>query len=113
VVNFIGHAAPRIAPVLARARIEIPASIRQFYAGEKVRSSQGRRSQELAWRKAHTDYLRQAFLGQWVVLEGDRIVASGPDPVEVVKRARTLGIRSPYIFRVEGQARPRTSSLGL
>jgi len=112
-VEFIGHAVPRIASALGRARLEVPASIYQSLAGEIIRSPQGRRSRELAWRQANTDYLRRAFLGQWVVLEGARIIASGPDPVEVVKTARRLGIRSPYIFRVEGRVRPRTSSLGL
>ncbi len=108
-VELIGYPAM----VAVRERFELPASIYQSFAGETVPSTQGRRSRELVWRKAHTDYLREVFLGQWIVLEGDQIIASSPDPAEVVKTARRRGIRSPYVFRVEGRPRPRTSSLGL
>ena len=60
----------------------------------------GRRSRELAWRRTHRETL-QTFAGQWVVLEGEEIVAHGEDPVRVVTEARAKGIRVPYIFYVE------------
>ena len=62
--------------------------------------SPGHRSQELEWRRSHADVLR-AFAGQWVVLEGEDIVASGNDPARVVAEARARGIQVPYLFRVE------------
>jgi hypothetical protein len=43
----------------------------------------------------------QQFAGQWVVLEGEKIVAHGNDPLQVVTEARAKGVQVPYIFRVE------------
>lgn len=59
-----------------------------------------RRARELAWRRAHEDEL-QAYAGQWVVLEGEEIIAHGEDPVSVVERARSQGVHVPYVFYVE------------
>jgi hypothetical protein len=42
----------------------------------------------------------RSFAGQWVVLEGEAIVAHGKDPQQVVVEARAKGIRVPYIFYV-------------
>ena len=60
----------------------------------------GRRDAELRWRRAHRQTLR-AYLGQWVVLEGQQIVAFGPSLADVVIRAREAGVAVPYVFRVE------------
>ena len=59
----------------------------------------GYRSQELDWRQAHGEVLRN-YSGQWIVLEGEEIVAHGKDPCRVVAQARAKGIRIPYIFYV-------------
>lgn len=60
------------------------------------------RSRELEWRRTHGETLR-TFPGQWIVLEGEEIIAHGRDPVELVSEARRRGIRVPYIFFVETQ----------
>jgi Family of unknown function (DUF5678) len=60
----------------------------------------GHRSRELEWCRTHTEVLRQ-FAGQWIVLEGEEIVAHRDDPLQVVAEARAKGIRVPYIFYVE------------
>jgi hypothetical protein len=57
------------------------------------------RARELEWRRTHREVLRN-FAGQWVVLEGEEIVAHGKDPQQVVVEARAKGIRVPYIFYV-------------
>lgn len=57
------------------------------------------RSQELDWRQAHGEVLRN-YSGQWIVLEAEEIVAHGTDPQRVVTQARAKGIRVPYIFYV-------------
>lgn len=59
----------------------------------------GHRTRELEWRRTHGEVLRN-FAGQWVVLEGEEIVAHGKDPQQVVVEARAKGIRVPYIFYV-------------
>jgi hypothetical protein len=60
----------------------------------------GHRSRELEWCRTHTEVLRQ-FAGQWVVLEGEEIIAHGEDPLLVVAEARAKGIQVPYVFYIE------------
>ena len=69
------------------------------------------RHREHEWRRLHRDELSK-LEGQWVVLEGDKIVAHGEDPVRLVERARTKGIEEPYVFRVE-RTEPDVVRIGL
>ncbi len=59
----------------------------------------GHRIRELEWRRTHREALCR-FAGQWVVLEGEEIVAHGTDPQQVVIDARAQGVRIPYIFYI-------------
>jgi hypothetical protein len=61
---------------------------------------QSRRSTEIGWRRAHPEELRRYF-GEWVALEGRRIVAHGTSLAQVVREARIEGIAIPYVFRVD------------
>lgn len=74
-------------------------------------SVQGFRERELEWRRTHAASLKQ-FENQWVVLEGEEIVAYGSDPVQVIREAKAKGIRKPYIFFVE-QKRENVITIGL
>lgn len=58
------------------------------------------RSREHAWRLENQDMLRRVS-GEWVVLEGDRLIAHGSDPARLVAEAKAEGIRVPYVFFVE------------
>jgi hypothetical protein len=58
------------------------------------------RNRELEWRRTHPEIL-QSFENEWVVLEGEEIIAHGPNPMEVVTKARAEGIKTPYVFYVE------------
>lgn len=60
----------------------------------------GHRSREVAFQEAHPEVLRP-FAGQWVVLEGETIIAHGDDPARVVSDARSKGVRIPYVLFVE------------
>jgi hypothetical protein len=60
--------------------------------------------QERAWVEAHRD----EYLGQWVAVECDRLVAHGTSPREVYLAARDAGIEVPYIVRVENPQEPFT-----
>ncbi|MBI3799406.1 MAG: hypothetical protein HY268_20870 [Deltaproteobacteria bacterium] len=62
------------------------------------------RGHEQEWRRTHREIL-QTFAGEWVVLEGEKIVAHGGDPVQVVAEARTQGVKVPYLFYVEAADR--------
>lgn len=70
-----------------------------------------RRQRELAWRAANRDLL-QRYAGQWVVLEGDQIVAHGRRMAPVVEQARSRGVPVPYVFYVE-EARHDVVAVGL
>ena len=55
------------------------------------------RAEETAWIDRHRD----EYLGQWVAIEGDTLIAHGPNPREVYLAAREAGITAPFIERVE------------
>jgi hypothetical protein len=56
-----------------------------------------RREHAQRWLGEHRD----EYLGQWVALEGDRLLASGPDGRAVYEAARSAGVRAPLVTRVE------------
>jgi Family of unknown function (DUF5678) len=55
---------------------------------------------EHAWIEKH----RNEYLGQWVALEGDNLIAHGSNPRQVYLAARAAGIAVPYVERVEKRA---------
>ena len=55
------------------------------------------RAEESAWIDRHRD----EYLGQWVAIEGDTLIAHGANPREVYLAARAAGIAAPFIERVE------------
>jgi hypothetical protein len=50
----------------------------------------------LRWLDQH----RQAYLGQWVCLDGETLVSSGEDARQVYKEAKAKGIAIPFIQQV-------------
>ena len=70
------------------------------YGGFMAQPVLGRRHIETEWRKTHGHEL-QGLAGQWVVLEGERIIAHAVSIGEAVQRARAVGVAVPYVFRVE------------
>lgn len=52
---------------------------------------------EQYWLDEHRD----EYQGQWVALEGDRLLASGADGRAVYEAARAAGVRAPLVTRVE------------
>jgi len=55
------------------------------------------RSRELHWLDDH----RKEYAGQWVALDGYRLIASGPNPKEVFAAARKSGVPHPLFHWVE------------
>jgi len=89
-------------PLSTRAgeSIEIAIPDRIPSAGRTLRSV-GHRRVEQAWRRSHQNVLLHDYPGQWVVLEGEKIVAHGEDPVRLVELAREAGVEVPYVFYVD------------
>jgi hypothetical protein len=54
------------------------------------------RSAEMTWA-SHPD---AQFIGKWVVLQGDRVVASGSDPKQIYEDVRANGDSSPFLIFV-------------
>src|SRR5438552_3631012 len=52
------------------------------------------------WVERHRDQ----YLGQWVALEGDRLIAHGANAREVYLAARQAGNASPYIVHITPKA---------
>jgi hypothetical protein len=48
------------------------------------------------WIAAH----RAEYLGQWVALEGDRLISHGPDALQVDAAARAAGVAAPFVVRI-------------
>lgn len=55
------------------------------------------RAREFKWLKENW----QAYLGQWVCLEGDQLVGSGNDPKRIFAQATAAGIQTPFMVRVQ------------
>lgn len=79
-VNLIAHLAMIGMP---RASASLPA--------------RGLRERELGWRRTHAETLRQ-FENEWVVLEGEDIIAHGADAAQVIREAKSRGIKTPTFF---------------
>lgn len=60
------------------------------------------RSRELAWLAEHED----EYAGQWVFLDGDRLVAQGNDPLRFREIANAEGIEVPFIVHVKEDRGP-------
>jgi hypothetical protein len=52
---------------------------------------------ERAWIESHRD----EYLGQWVALDGDRLIAHGPEARQVYQEARAAGVEVPYVERIK------------
>jgi uncharacterized protein DUF5678 len=66
---------------------------------ERVSKQQGPtngESKELRWLKEH----RHEYMGQWVALDGDRLVAHGTNAREVFQAAREAGVKVPFIEQI-------------
>jgi hypothetical protein len=40
------------------------------------------------------------MLGQWVAVEGDRLIAADPDALKVYAAAKAEGIQSPFLVHI-------------
>src|SRR5262245_49173196 len=57
------------------------------------------RKREMRWLAEH----EAEYAGQWVALEGDRLLSHGSDPHQVRAEARSQGVASPFVVFAEDQ----------
>jgi hypothetical protein len=84
---------------------ELPApereKVRQWLENRRPANGEGqagsgngaRAEKSLRWLREN----RQKFLGQWVALEGDRLISSGRTASEVYAKAKADGVRVPFV----------------
>ncbi len=46
---------------------------------------------------------RPKYLGQWVALDGDRLIASGQTAKEVYSKAKAEGVKMPFVDLVQDE----------
>src|SRR6267378_3907598 len=92
--------------ILDEARSLSPAEklkLRQALDRElKQTASPQSRAIEGNWVERHRD----EYLGQWVAIEGDTVIAHGPNAREVYLAACEAGIAAPYIIHITPQGDP-------
>ena len=60
------------------------------------------RSRETAWITEH----QAEYAGQWVLLDGNRLIAHGDDPLSFKPIVRAERIETPFIVRVPKETGP-------
>ena len=67
------------------------------------------RSREDVWLEKHRD----EYDGQWVALDGDKLIVADADGKEFARKARESGLNGLFLIFVEGRNRPRFISGGV
>ena len=60
------------------------------------------RSREMAWIAEH----QEEYAGQWVALDGDRLIAHGDDPMLFKEKVRAAGIDRPLLMHIPKETGP-------
>jgi hypothetical protein len=60
------------------------------------------RSREMAWLKEH----QHEYAGQWVALDGDRLIAASPNRLEISTAVKADGASLPLIHRIASPDEP-------
>ncbi len=78
--------------------------IRQWLEDKGATNGEGQGSQAQANRSAKSlrwlHENREKYSGQWVALDGDRLIASGATAKEVYSKAKAEGVEIPFVERV-------------
>lgn len=94
-----------------RARKKSVVSKPAKLAGNGVSSPYGDRIVEMEWVNKHPEKLRP-YAGEYVVVEGTRVVAHSPDAAEAIRTAKRRGVVIPFILFLE-KPDPNSIRIGL
>src|SRR5688572_1882537 len=79
--------------------------IRQWLEEKGAKNGEGHGSQAHVNRSAKSlrwlDQNRQEYFGQWVALDGDRLIASGLTAKEVYSKAKAESVETPFVELVK------------
>ena len=75
---------------------------KQKVLSEKEARKAGLKNEQEKFRLAMNwlDENRQKYLGQWVCLDGDRLIAHGTDAVKLYKEAKEKGVEVPFVEHI-------------
>jgi len=65
---------------------------KRYFSGEK----------EMEWLRQHS----KEYEGEYVVLDGDRLVAHGKDGREALRQARSTGLEAPFVSHIPPSDEP-------
>lgn len=75
------------------------ASVAEPLTWEVKRPVAPSRQREIEWLSINIEKLH-VYQGNWIALEGDKIVAWGLDEIDVETQAKMKGVKAPLLFRV-------------
>jgi len=61
--------------------------------GDSSQANSDRSAKSLRWLYEN----REKYAGQWVALDGDRLIANGPTAREVYSKAKAEGVEIPFV----------------
>lgn len=67
--------------------------------GQATDGNQARTNSALEWIEAHRD----EYIGQWVALDGNELLANGEDARTVADVARSKGCERPFLARIKAK----------
>lgn len=83
-------------------RAELIRKLEHEFSEDAANKPTARRDRERAWVDAHRD----EYIGQWIALEGDRLITHGKDSRAVYLAAREAGIEVPFMAHVDPVEEP-------
>lgn len=85
-------------PEMSHDELEkIHAMTERLLAKERAEdANQVRTNAALEWIELHQD----EYMGQWVALDGDKLLANGEDARTVADAARSMGCERPFLARI-------------
>lgn len=86
----------RTLPRAEREKIRRTLETEKMAQDARVQEDIGQYKLSRKWIEEHNE----EFLGQWVCLEGDKLIAHDADALEVNRQARAAGIESPFIVQM-------------
>ena len=61
-------------------------------------------SKENKWLKEN----QHKYIGKWIVLDGDKLIGAGDDPIPFAAKARANGVKIPFVQFIEDDSVPFT-----
>ena len=61
------------------------------------------RAEEMRWLWDHEKELNENYPGEWLALDGPRLVAHGRDLLQVIEEAKAKGVENPFFSSVRAK----------